>query len=152
MKALSVKQPWASFIATGEKTVECRSWPTKYRGQLIICSSKGDDFLDYTDRGLEEDVLLPGGMALGVVELVDCQRMRKEDIYNAVLPEGMEEEVLKGYAWHLKRLYEIVPVPVKGRLGLYNLDIPLEKLPEEFEDHIIYLDFKKYGRFRLSEW
>lgn len=39
MKALSVKQPWAALIASGQKTIETRTWPTKYRGALLICSS-----------------------------------------------------------------------------------------------------------------
>lgn len=30
MKALPVKQPWANMIATGEKTIETRTWPTDY--------------------------------------------------------------------------------------------------------------------------
>lgn len=152
MKALSVKQPWASFIVTGEKTVECRTWPTKYRGELLICSSKGDGYLDYTDEGLSEDMLLPGGMALGVVELLDCRRMTKADLENAVLPAEWEEDALEGFAWHLKTLYEIIPVPVKGKLGIYNIDIDIQKLPSQFQDHLIYLDYQKYGRFRLPEW
>ena len=42
MRALSVHQPWASLIASGEKRVENRSWkhPTKYRGVLLIHASK----------------------------------------------------------------------------------------------------------------
>lgn len=33
-KALSVKQPYASMIAQGSKTIETRNWPTEYRGDL----------------------------------------------------------------------------------------------------------------------
>ncbi|MCC8073638.1 MAG: ASCH domain-containing protein [Clostridiales bacterium] len=29
MKAISVQNPWANFITTGEKTIEVRSWNTK---------------------------------------------------------------------------------------------------------------------------
>ncbi len=36
MKALTVRQPWASLIAAGVKTIETRSWSTKYRGPLAI--------------------------------------------------------------------------------------------------------------------
>lgn len=36
MKALSLYQPWASLIAVGVKTIETRSWATKYRGRLLI--------------------------------------------------------------------------------------------------------------------
>lgn len=37
MKALTVKQPFASMIASGWKRVECRSWPVpkSIRGQRI---------------------------------------------------------------------------------------------------------------------
>lgn len=39
MKALSVRQPYTTSIACGEKTVEWRSWTTRHRGDLLICSS-----------------------------------------------------------------------------------------------------------------
>lgn len=36
MNALTIRQPWASLIAAGVKTIETRSWSTKYRGPLAI--------------------------------------------------------------------------------------------------------------------
>lgn len=36
MKALTLHQPWASLIAFEVKTIETRSWSTKYRGPLAI--------------------------------------------------------------------------------------------------------------------
>lgn len=42
MKAISVRQPWASFLAGGGKSVEWPTWRCNYRGPLLICSSKGD--------------------------------------------------------------------------------------------------------------
>ena len=45
MKALSIKEPYISEIISGEKTMEYRSWPTKHRGDLLLCGSaspKGD--------------------------------------------------------------------------------------------------------------
>lgn len=36
MKALTLHQPWASLIAIGVKTIETRSWATKYRGPLAV--------------------------------------------------------------------------------------------------------------------
>jgi len=47
MKAISLKQPWANFIRDGRKTIETRAWKTEYRGDLLICSSKNDDALEY---------------------------------------------------------------------------------------------------------
>lgn len=39
MKALSVEAGYAMCLVTGLKTVECRSWDTNYRGDIIICST-----------------------------------------------------------------------------------------------------------------
>ncbi len=150
MKALSVKQFWASFLVIGQKTVECRSWPTPHRGELLICSSKGDWVEEI--EGLDEGITFPGGMALGVVNLVDCKPMTKADLEHAWLYEEWESEALKGYAWHIEPLYQIIPVPVKGKLGLYNLDIEIQKLPDNFLDHAVYLDYMKHGRFRHPQW
>ena len=36
MKVLTLHQPWASLVALGVKTIETRSWSTKYRGPLAI--------------------------------------------------------------------------------------------------------------------
>lgn len=36
MKALTIRQPWASLIALGVKTIETRSWATKHRGPVLI--------------------------------------------------------------------------------------------------------------------
>ncbi len=44
MKALSIKQPWAHYIASGQKTIETRTWETKYRGPLLICAGASLDF------------------------------------------------------------------------------------------------------------
>jgi activating signal cointegrator 1 len=41
MKALTLLQPWASLVAAGLKTIETRSWSTRYRGPLAIHASKG---------------------------------------------------------------------------------------------------------------
>ena len=36
MKALTIRQPWASLFALGIKQMETRSWDTKYRGPVAI--------------------------------------------------------------------------------------------------------------------
>ena len=36
IRALTVRQPWASLIALGHKRIETRSWKTDYRGPLVI--------------------------------------------------------------------------------------------------------------------
>jgi activating signal cointegrator 1 len=36
VKALTIRQPWASLIAAGVKTIETRGWRTSYRGDILI--------------------------------------------------------------------------------------------------------------------
>lgn len=31
-KAISLKQPWANWVAEGKKMIETRKWTTRYRG------------------------------------------------------------------------------------------------------------------------
>lgn len=135
MKALSIKQPWASLVAAGYKTVECRTWKTTYRGELLICSSRGD-------VEINDGLIAPGGMALGVVELFDVHPMTKADLESAYLPDAWYDDALKGFAWCVRKLYEIKPVPVKGKLNVFNVDVAFEKLPPQFKDHCIYLSLK----------
>jgi hypothetical protein len=41
-KFLTIRQPWASLIAVGAKTIETRPFSTKYRGPLAIHAGKAD--------------------------------------------------------------------------------------------------------------
>ena len=43
MKCISLKQPYAEFLAIGKKTVESRKWSTSYRGSFLIHASKTID-------------------------------------------------------------------------------------------------------------
>lgn len=100
MKALSVPQPWASRIASGAKRVEYRSWSTKYRGPLLIVASRRPRLPG-----------LPLGLALCVAELVGCTWDRQAG----------------GYAWQLRNIRPLAqPFPVKGCLGLYEVEMPEE--------------------------
>lgn len=115
MKALTVKDPWASLILLG-KDVENRTWPTKYRGPLAIHAARS------IDRNCPPEAwqMLPGGhdtrrtagMLLGVVNLVDCVRG-----YRSLWAE------IGCWHWVLARPRRLpTPVPRQGRLGLWNVD------------------------------
>jgi hypothetical protein len=40
-KCLSLKQPYAELLISGKKTIELRSWDTKFRGEFLVHASKG---------------------------------------------------------------------------------------------------------------
>ena len=109
MKALSVKQPWASMIASGKKTIELRSWQTRYRGRLMICASKNPDTPP------------PVGCALAIVTLVYCKRATQAD-ENAA---RCKVRVGRDFAWVFSNIGRINPWPVKGGQKLFN--VPYEE-------------------------
>ena len=59
-------------------------------------------------------------MGLGVVELVDVRPMTEADVPAAMLFDDDVEDALKGFAWHVKPLYEVIPFPVKGKLNFFE--------------------------------
>ncbi|MHC5082413.1 MAG: ASCH domain-containing protein [Planctomycetota bacterium] len=114
MKALSVKQPFADWIASGRKTIEVRSWSTQHRGDLLIVSSKKP--AAGTRAG---DHLL--GCAICVVELVACRPMVKGDEGRACCE--LFENV---WTWELSNVRKIESFPVTGKLRLYDVDYEIE--------------------------
>lgn len=105
MKALSVRQPWANLIASGRKTIETRPWATRYRGRLLIVSSK---------RGTEP----PFGVAVATATLVRCLRMADRDSQAACIAK-----YTRAYSWILRDIQAIEPFPVRGQLGLFDVDL-----------------------------
>lgn len=131
MKAISIKQPWATLVAVGKKTIECRTWKTNIRGDILICSSKSTEYEE--EKGI-------CGLALGVVDLVNCRKMTREDLLHAHLPQEWHYDALKGYAWVLEHKYQIIPFKQKGQLNFFNVDDSLINiLPSHYNDFFDYL-------------
>ena len=88
MKAITIKQPWASLIVHGIKDIENRTWPCprKYIGQRVFihaAGSHGRKFsIDLTDAQTKAAFAtiaietmfgnMPFGSIIGSVEIVDC--------------------------------------------------------------------------------
>lgn len=124
MKALTIHPAYAMMIVGGQKTVECRTWKTSYRGDILICSS-AKKFAG----------TIPGH-ALGVVTLKDIVPFTKKHIK----PAMVDEMIYDAYAWILENPRLIKPIPVKGKLSLWNFDrddmieyLPIPKTPKEDE-------------------
>lgn len=116
MKALSIHPYYAQAIVAGQKSVEVRTWKTNYRGDILICSTAKK----YHDT-------IPSH-ALGVVTLEDVVPLEKKHLKDALL---LPQEYEKGlYAWILSYNRLIKPIPVKGKLSLWNYDGEIEYIPE----------------------
>ena len=116
MKCISVRQPWAWLIVIGFKPIENRTWSTKHRGPLAIhagvaWSSEGEDFAErFGIICLREQLTL--GAVVGVVDLVD------------IAPSSSKWAMPNCMHWHIANARTITPIPMKGRLGLFDVEIP----------------------------
>lgn len=121
MKALSLDTFWAMKFWMGEKTIEVRSWKRDYRGPVVICSNA------------KKYPGLISGRALVVGELVDIVPLQKKHLKAAGMKESDWKELKDQelYAWIFEDIKIIVPEKVKGQLGLWEYNKPVEVL--EFE-------------------
>lgn len=129
MKALTISQPFASFIASGEKWIENRTWPTKYRGNLAIHAGKGKQYRDSYD--LSE---YPTGCLIAIAKLVGCETVdrilekgasneRKQLISgtNKTWSEAARHKYMEGpWCWIFEDVRPITHVKMLGSLGLWE--------------------------------
>src|SRR5206468_750434 len=112
IRALSVRQPWASMIAEGKKTIEVRTWWTHYRGPLAIVAGLTRDRGGIELHGYDD---APRGVLIAIAELVDVRPMTVDD------DEAAGVRCKKGaYAWVLRDVAALVPPPpCRGAQGLF---------------------------------
>lgn len=133
MKALSIHPYYAVGIVIGDKTIECRTWKTDYRGDILIVST-----------AKKISGLIPGH-ALGIVTLDNVRPFTKKDLRAAVMDQNEYHEGM--YAWELSNPRIIKPIPLKGKLSLWDYDgeieivdlPPQDKEPEAWNDQLTEL-------------
>ncbi|MBQ9072030.1 MAG: ASCH domain-containing protein [Bacilli bacterium] len=125
MKALTIKEPWATLIIEGYKKYEFRSWKTNYRGKILIHSGLTLE-KDMVDRFKEYNLNYNCGYIIGEAEIVDCILVTKEfnenlrKINSLVYAKSNHEE---NFAWKLENIKKYdKPIPCKGKLGLWNYE------------------------------
>lgn len=125
MKAITIKEPWASLIVNGYKKYEFRSWKTNYRGKILI----------HAGMSIEKDMLgnikaynieINKGAIIGEADLADCILVNEE--FDEEL-RNIDEIVygnnhINNYAWKLENIKKYdKPIPIKGKLGLWNYEV-----------------------------
>lgn len=135
MKVLTIKQPWATLIAEGIKKYEFRSWPTKYRGKILIHAGLSYDSLAMK-KLFSKDFDYPSGALIAEAQIVDVikvdeafrQRLQRE---NAQVYENIiTDHTWQGYAFKLANIKKIKPIEIKGKLGFWNYDYDYEIIPK----------------------
>ena len=124
-KALSIRQPWASLIVWGLKSVEIRTWSTSYRGRMCIHAAKKIDQQASLRFGVEG---APLGALIGTVELVGVEPFTSEswaELADEHLDTGIFTPRLYGWRFDDPRPFDS-PIPYRGDRGLFRVS---EALP-----------------------
>jgi hypothetical protein len=144
VKALVLWDPWAWFIRLRLKEYETRSWGTNYRGPLLICAAKRP-----VDRGLlryfneilrqhgQERISISDlypGHAVALVDLVKdihCVWSYSGLVPRLIIPDNLSPldrefgDFSPGrHALKLSNIRDIDPFPVRGRQGLFDVEVP----------------------------
>ena len=120
MKALSMRQPWAELILRRRKVFEIRTWHIFHPGLLLIHASKTFVSGPASDLGIDKDEVTQGAF-VGVAKVADIRPFTKADA--KLLKEKKGGDGWWGpdqYAWVLKSVQRITPIPFKGQLNLFT--------------------------------
>lgn len=135
MKAITIKQPFASLIAAGIKEYEFRTWKTNYRGEILIHAGKGID-KKAMKKFAEYDLEYPAGCIIAKAKLVDCIKVDEEfrrglaeknsKVYSSIIKHTEWE----GYAFQLEDVKILEPIPALGKLSIWEMDCVLQNKQE----------------------
>lgn len=123
MKALTIKEPWASLIIEKYKKYEFRSWKTKYRGKILIHAGLSVE-KNMMQRFKDYDISIKPGYIIGEATLTDCilvdENFNKELRAIDPIVYGRSNHA-ETYAWKLEDIVKYEkPISCKGKLGLWN--------------------------------
>ena len=106
--ALSLKQPWATLLAHGLKTIEVRKWPTARRGLVLIHAARIPDERPAAwacvPAELQEAARMVGGI-IGMGDVTNCLTYRDREAFAADQkrhlndPSWFEGTVLYGFTF-----------------------------------------------------
>lgn len=122
MKALSIRQPWAHRILFAGKNVENRTWPTRFRGHVLIHASKG---VDADDRPAVRRLNLPLGGIVGVMEIVDCVTAMNSDWF------------FGPYGFVIRNARSLPFIPCRGELGFFEPDESVQIAAQAAIDQLV---------------
>ncbi|KKL41711.1 hypothetical protein LCGC14_2367550 [marine sediment metagenome] len=125
MKALSIRQPWAWLIVHGWKDIENRTRLQKFRGRIYVHAGQKYDYegLKWLATWLAPEIF---GMISTLCVSKQTGLVGEIDIVDStVKSESPWFTGPYGYVLANPLAYE-VPIPYKGRLGLFEVTLPQE--------------------------
>lgn len=105
VKAIALREPFASRIAAGEETTAYKSFRSGHRGEILIVSDQEPWY------------------ALALAELVDVRP----------ISPAMNAPINRGYSWTFANIVRITRFPVGHRTGLFTAEVPEGALPSALQ-------------------
>jgi hypothetical protein len=138
---LAVRQPWASLIIEGLKTIEVRSRPTKIRERVAIYASKDQKWLNKNmwyrvqlaselkdNPNYDPSKKLEFGKIIGTVEIESCQYFSYSDFQATYKKHLSPYPFMDDYEWILKNPIKfsspIPHTPPKGAVVWSKTQLP----------------------------
>ena len=124
-----MSQPFAELIILGKKTIELRKWNTNYRGELLIHAPLKVRKEDA--KRLKINKKFVTGAIVGKVEIYDVkkydsQKQVKLDQKFHFASKNFHDRTF-GFLLKNQKAFRI-PIPYKGQLGLFDVEIPKTKI------------------------
>jgi hypothetical protein len=128
MKAITLWQPWASFMALDLKKNETRGWGTDYRGALAIAAAKIIHWDEIPPAVFQFALTRIGPCRTWSTGKILCVRELYSTVKNPEVPYDPIEAMLGFYglgrvAWktYLLKVFD-EPILAKGKQGLWDWD------------------------------
>ena len=125
MKCLSICQPFAELIIQDKKTIELRNWNTNYRGEFLVHAPIKIRKEDCIKLKINEK--LTTGAIIGKAEIYDVKKYQStKEIQNDKNKHFSSKKFQeKMYGFILKNPKPLrIPIPWKGQLGFFDVDLP----------------------------
>jgi hypothetical protein len=122
MKAISIRQPFASMLLNRSKIIETRKRNTHIRERIYIHSSK-----QYDKRAMKYFALNPNnfqhGYILGTIEIINSFRFENKQQFDSLRPlHRSPYNYYPGvHGWVMKNPIKILPFKYKGYQGWFNV-------------------------------
>jgi len=138
IRAVSIKQPWASLIVMGIKDIENRSWKMKIKEDicknwLLVHASAMYAKMKYVKGEIKEELekhecmKFPKSAIIGLMHINRIEERSKNDIKTNIWEIGSK-------CWHIDAVLNFKnPIYVKGNLSLWN---PKEDIHKELTEEI----------------
>lgn len=154
MRAITIKQPWATLIMRCGKDIENREWPTRQRGIVAVHTSARIQRADiedaaalmrgfipkfseriFVEEALREPARYPIGCIVGTVEIIDC------------VTQSDSPWFCGAYGFVLAHPVQFAaPIPCRGALGFW--EVKQDIMPAMRESYKSAINMRSAGEQR----